>query len=126
MPPPDPRTLAQNRLLWSMLADLSAQIEWPVWYDVRCTLGKMCAEDWKHVITAGLERQQRMAQGIEGGMVLLGQSTRSMTKARFRELLELLRFFGDSRGVRWSAPKEYEEWQAMQQSLHPQATVGGS
>lgn len=87
------RSLDQNALLWPLLSDLSKQIEW---YGEH-----MAPEDWKHVMTAGLKKQ-RAVPGIDGGFVVLGQSTRQMKKAEFSDLIELIFSFGSERGVKWS------------------------
>lgn len=92
------RSQAQNDLMWSALTDLSRQVEWPV--DGRMT--RMDAEDWKHVMSAGLKRHQRIAAGIDGGFVLLGQSTRKLKVAEMAELITIIHAFGDERGVKWS------------------------
>ena len=93
-----PRSQAQNDLMWSALTDLSRQVEWPV--DGRMT--RMDAEDWKHVMSAGLKRHQRIAAGMDGGFVLLGQSTRKLKVAEMAELIQIIHAFGDERNVRWS------------------------
>lgn len=85
-----------------MLHDLSRQLTWPVWFEGRCEPVKMDAEDWKHVLTAGLEKSQRMAQGIEGGYVLLGQRTSKMSIKKMALLIELIKHFGDSHGIKWT------------------------
>ena len=91
------RTHEQNDKMWAMLTDISEQVEWPV-------DGKMqylSAEEWKDLLTSGLTTQQRIAQGIDGGFVLLGRHTSKMTKPQMRELIELIGFFGDRKGVVW-------------------------
>ena len=89
-----------NAKMWAMLHDVSAQVEWPV----DGVLQKLPAEDWKVILTAGLKRSQRIAQGIEGGIVVLGSRTSRMTQKRMSELIELIQFFGDSKQVQWSDP----------------------
>lgn len=98
------RTLDQNARMWAMLADLSDQVEWPV----NGRMGLLAKEDWKDVLTAALEHDQRIAQGIEGGFVILGRRTSRMNKRRMSDLIELIRHFGDSRGVQWSEPMDAE------------------
>ena len=92
------RSTAQNRLMWSILTDLAAQVVWPV--DGKTQ--KLDPEDWKHILSAGLKRHQRVAQGIDGGFVMLGQRTSKMTQAEMSELIELAYAFGAERGVQWS------------------------
>ena len=73
-----------------MLTDISQQVEW---HGVR-----LSPEDWKHVFTASL-KQQRAVPGLDGGFVVLGQSTSKMTKAEMSELQELMAAFGAEREV---------------------------
>jgi hypothetical protein len=62
----------------------------------------LAPEDVKHVLTAGLKRHQRMCRGIDGGLVILGQSTSRMTVAEMTDLITLGHSVGDERGVNWS------------------------
>lgn len=96
------RTSEQNDRMWAMLTDISQQVEWPV--DGK--LQKLIPEDWKHILSAGLKREQRVAQGVDGGFVILGQRTSKMTKRQLSDLLELIAAFGAERGVVWSEPEE--------------------
>lgn len=95
---PETRTTAQNRMLWSCLTDIAAQVQWPV--DGKTQ--KLDAEEWKHILSAGLKKHQRVAQGIEGGFVMLGQRTSRMTVAEMGDLITLAHAFGGERGVKWS------------------------
>ena len=93
------RSLEQNARLWAMLTDISRQVEW---YGRRLT-----PEEWKHVFTASLAKQD-VVPGIDGGFVVLGKSTSKMTKGEMAELQTLMEAFGAERGVRFTAP-EWEE-----------------
>lgn len=101
----DTRSLAQNRMLWACLNDISQQV---VWYG-----RKMDAESWKHVFSAAL-KQQETVPGINGGFVVLGQSTSKMRVSEMRDLIELIFAFGAEQGVRWKSDtwREYEQFQA--------------
>lgn len=92
------RTLDQNSKLWATLTDIARQVEWPV--DGK--MQRLEPEDWKHVLSAGLKKHQRVAQGIDGGFVILGQRTSRMTIMEMSELIELCHVFGAEHGVRWS------------------------
>lgn len=94
----DTRSLAQNRIMWSIMADLARQVEWPV--DGRTQ--KLSPDDWKEIITAGVRKGQRVAAGIEGGFVMLGARTSSMTKKELADVIECAYAFGAQRGVKWS------------------------
>jgi hypothetical protein len=89
------RSDEQNRRLWAMLHDISKQIAWHGQY--------LSEEDWKHIFTASLKKQ-RAVPGLDGGFVVLGQSTSSMTRAEMSDLIELLFAFGADKDVRWSDP----------------------
>ena len=95
---PETRSSAQNRRLWAMLRDVAGQVNWHG--------QKLADEDWKHVFSAALKRT-RVCPGIDGGFVVLGQSTSQMTRAEMSEMQELIEAFGAQHGVRFSAP-EYE------------------
>ena len=84
------RSLEQNALLWAFLTDISEQV---VWYGK-----KLAPEDWKHVFTAALKKTQ-VVPGLDGGFVVLGQSTSKMTKKEFSDLIELMNAFAAERGV---------------------------
>ena len=100
---PSTRSLEQNAKMWAMLQDLADQVPWPV----DGVEQKLTKEEWKAITTAGLRKTQRVAHGIEGGFVLLGESTSKMTVGEMRELVDFIDYFGSTRQppVRWSGPE---------------------
>lgn len=87
------RSLDQNALMWSLLGQISKQVDW---YGQ-----KLSSEDWKDVLTASL-RRTRVVPGIDAGtFVPLGMRTSQMTKEEISELLELIYAFGAERGVKF-------------------------
>jgi hypothetical protein len=94
---PETRSLLQNRRLWAMLTDISNQVDW---YG-----RKLTQEEWKHVFTASLSKQD-VVPGIDGGFVVLGKSTSKMTKAEMTELQELMAAFGAEKGVKFTATED--------------------
>jgi hypothetical protein len=80
-----------------VLTDIARQVEWPV--DGK--LQRLEPEDWKDILSAGLRKTQRVAQGIEGGFVMMGQRTSRMTIGDMSELIELAYAFGAEHGVVW-------------------------
>jgi len=92
------RSLAQNEKMWAVLTDISRQVQWPV----DGAMQFIEPEDWKHVLSAGLKRHQRVAQGVDGGFVILGQRTSQMSIGEMCELIELAQAFGVEHGVSWS------------------------
>jgi len=95
---PRTRSLAQNDMMWSILTDISRQVQ----FVVNGGLVTVEAEEVKDILTASLRRETRMAMGIDGGMVLLGQRTSRMTVREMKDLIELAYAFGNERGVEWS------------------------
>lgn len=91
------RSLEQNARMWAMLTDVSRQVDW---YG-----RKLSPEEWKHVFSASLKKQD-VVPGLDGGFVVLGISTSKMTIREIGELMELMEAFGAERGVRFSCPEE--------------------
>lgn len=96
------RSLDQNAKLWPMLTDVSRQCKLVV--DGEPV--KASPEDWKDVFTAALRRHQRVAKGIDGGLVFLGMRTSRMSKREFSDLIELIYAYGAEHGVEWSEPAQ--------------------
>lgn len=95
------RSLEQNALLWALLRDVARQVKW---YDRRLNV-----HDWKAMFTASLKKSD-VVPGLDGGFVVLGQSTSKMTKKEFSDLCELIYAFGEEHGVKWTEPyEEYED-----------------
>lgn len=97
---PEKRSYAQNRRLWAMLTDISAQVDW---YGQKLT-----AEEWKDVFSASLKRT-KVVPGLDGGFVVCGQSTSKMTKAEMCELQTLMEAFGVEKGVKFRAPEGWDD-----------------
>lgn len=95
------RSLEQNARMWSMLQEISEQVEW---YGAKLT-----PDDWKDVFSASL-RKARVVPTIDGdGFVPLGMRTSTMTKAEFGALMDLIEAFGAERGVVFKAPDNVAE-----------------
>jgi len=87
------RSLDQNALMWSLLGQISKQVDW---YGQ-----KLSSEDWKDVLTASL-RRTRVVPGIDAGsFVPLGMRTSQMSKAELAELIELIYAFGAEHSVQF-------------------------
>jgi hypothetical protein len=91
---PATRSLKQNARFWAMLDEISEQVDW---YG-----RKLTPEEWKHVFTAALKKQD-VVPGLDGGFVVLGQSTSNMSVAEMTELIELCTAFGTQQGVKFRA-----------------------
>jgi len=89
------RSGVQNALMWVLLQELSDQVTWHG--------QKLTAENWKDMCTAALKRQQ-VVPGIDGGFVVLGTSTRKMTKLEMAELIDFIYAFGSDHGVEFGEP----------------------
>lgn len=90
------RTLDQNAAQWPILEAFSQQLDWPV----NGERVKLPPEDWKDILTAAFQKELvRIAQGLDGGMVMLGMRTSKMGKKTFSEYLEFLNATAAMRGV---------------------------
>lgn len=85
------RTLEQNARMWVMLNEISLQVEW---YG-----RKLSSEDWKHIFSAALKKQDVVPNLDGSGFVILGQSTSKMSKKELGDLMELITAFGIEKGV---------------------------
>ena len=86
---PPKRSIAQNDLMWSLLAQLE-----PIdWYG-----NHLSKEEWKDVITASI-KQQRVVPGIDGGFVVCGSKTSKMSINEMNEVIEATYAFGATKGV---------------------------
>ena len=91
---PKTRSLEQNSRLWAMLTDISKHIDW---YG-----RKLSPEEWKHVFTAALIKQE-VVPSLDGtGFVVLGLSTSKMTTKEMSDLQELISAFGVEKGIEWT------------------------
>lgn len=82
------RSVQQNARLWAMLSDVSEQMEWAG--------KKRSPEAWKDIFTAAFRSAQHeldVVPGINGGFVLLGMHTSSMTVAEMGDLFILIEEF---------------------------------
>lgn len=90
------RNLDQNAAQWPILQAFSDQLQWPVNGKMVC----MTPDEWKDVLTAAFKREQiRMAMGLDGGLVMLGQRTSKFTVKQFSEWMEFLIATAVERGV---------------------------
>ena len=81
------RNLDQNAAQWPVLQAFSEQLEWPI----NGRMEKLTPEEWKDILTAAFRQEQpRIAQGLNGGMVLLGQRTSKFSVKEFSDWLEFL------------------------------------
>lgn len=91
------RTASQNSMLWPLLEQFAAQLEWPV----NGRLVRLSAEEWKDVLTAAFHSDRlRLASSLDGrGVVMLGLRTSRMGKREFSEFLEFILAAAAERGV---------------------------
>ena len=92
----DPRTLAQNRLMWALLNEVSAQLPWgpPGEVIVREP------EDWKCAFMKAAGHKLRFMPAIDGdGVVALGYRSSKLNKEEFSDLIETIYSQGLQRGV---------------------------
>ncbi len=90
------RNLEQNALLWVLLTAFSEQLKWPV----NGAMARLSPEEWKDILTAAFRNEsQRIAAGLNGGMVMLGMRTSQLSKSQFAEFIEFVQSVAADRGV---------------------------
>ena len=86
----------QNAAQWPILQAFSEQLQWPV----NGRMVTMTADEWKDVLSSAFRGEQaRLAMGLDGGVVMLGQRTSKFSKKEFSEWLEFLHATAADRGV---------------------------
>ena len=90
------RSLAQNSLMWVLLGQWADQKEWVV----NGFPAKLTAEEWKEILTAAFFRETvRLAQGLDGGTVMLGAKTSVFTDRQMTAFLEFIQAAATQHGV---------------------------
>jgi len=90
------RNLDQNAAQWPILQAFADQLQWPIngrneW---------LTPDEWKDILTCAFKRETvRVAMGLDGGMVMLGQRTSKFSKAQFGEWLEFLNATASMRDI---------------------------
>ena len=106
------RTIEQNAAQFSYLAGFSEQLLW----QVNGVMTKLDALEWKDILTCAFEGDvnPRLAQGFDGGVVMLGKRTSKFGKKKFSEWYEWLQTAAALKGVtpvykNTYNPKEYQK-----------------
>ena len=90
------RSTDQNAAQWPILQCFADQLKWPV----NGKLEKLSPEEWKDILTAAFRQESpRLAQGLDGGVVMLGQRTSKFGKREFSDWLDFLHATAALRGV---------------------------
>lgn len=90
------RSLDQNAAQWPILDAFAKHLQWPI----NGAMTTITAEDWKDILTCAFRNESpRVAAGLNGGMVLLGQRTSKFSKKEFSEWMEFLWSVAADRGV---------------------------
>lgn len=97
------RTLDANACMWATLADISKQLQWGHFHRGKRMFDFMPPESWKAVLTAAFQVEVDMADGIGGGVVMIGARTSQYSRKKMGDFLEFVHAFGNERDVRWSA-----------------------
>ncbi len=93
------RNLLQNAAQWPILQAFSKQLKWPV----NGEMVYLTDEEWKDLLSAAYKKETiRMAMGLDGGVVMLGQRTSKFSKKEFSDWLEYLHAVAAMRGVVFS------------------------
>jgi hypothetical protein len=99
------RTTDQNSAQWPILQAFSDQLVWPV----NGQMTRLTADEWKDILTAAYRQEvPRLAQGLNGGVVMLGQRTSKFKRNEWGAWMEFLNAVASDRGVKVPLPKSME------------------
>jgi hypothetical protein len=88
----DPRTLAQNRLMWALLTDIADQV-------THCG-ERWEPEDYKCAFMKAMGVKCKIMPALDGdGVVATGYRSSKLDKEKFSELIETLYEYGAKNGV---------------------------
>jgi hypothetical protein len=96
------RSTDQNAALWAMLSELADQLRWGG--------QQLTAEDFKLVMLDALRRERKDEMRIvpsydrTGFVNISPTSSSDLSHEEMRDLLTIIRAFGDQHGVEWSEP----------------------
>lgn len=93
------RSIPQNKRLWAMLGDISAQ---------KAHAGrKYSPETWKHLFMHALGREVQFVPALDGQTFIpIGQSSSDLSKVEMTDLIEFMFEWGARNDVKWSDPNE--------------------
>lgn len=101
------RSTDQNAAMWAMLSDLSRELRW---------YGQMLdAEEWKLVMLDALRRDRRDEMKLvpntdgTGFVSISGASSSDLEWEEMRDLLTIIRAFGDQHEIEWSVPRPKDD-----------------
>ena len=90
------RSLEANSLMWVLLTAFAEQLQWPV----NGKMVNLSPEEFKEILTAAFDQEEvRLASGLEGGVVMLGQRTSKYSTKKMSEFIEFLYATGTDRDV---------------------------
>jgi hypothetical protein len=97
------RSTDQNAAMWAMLGDIAEQLRWEGL--------KLDTEEWKLVFLDALRREHRdqmkLVPNIDrtGFVDISGKHSSDLSHEEMRDLLTIIKAFGDQHDVTWSAPE---------------------
>jgi hypothetical protein len=95
------RSLEQNAYLHVILGDVARQVVWHGQkYDV---------DTWKAFLMLSFGKEMMLMPGINGGLVPIPHKSSKLTVPEMNDFIAYVLAFGTDHGVRWTAPKRYEE-----------------
>ena len=90
------RTKEQNNKLHPMIRDIKTQVEW---------MGLATEKEWRQFF-CGIIQGQKPVPTPEGGIIMIGGSSRDLTKPEMSDAIEYMYAFGSERNVVWSEKSE--------------------
>ena len=86
------RTPKQNDKLHPLIRDVKTQVEW---------MNLITEDEWRQFFT-GIIQGQKPVPIPEGGIIMVGGSSRELKKKQMSDCIEYIYAFGSERQVKWS------------------------
>ena len=98
------RSISQNRKLHPMIRDIKTQVKW---------MGLATEKEWRQFF-CGIIQGQKPVPTPEGGIIMIGGSSKDLSKEQMSDCIEYMYAFGSERHVAWGEPSlqlysEYKE-----------------
>ena len=98
------RTPEQNNKLHPLIRDVKTQVEW---------MNLITEDEWRQFFT-GIIQGQKPVPIPEGGIIMVGGSSRELKKKQMSDCIEYIYAFGSERQVKWSEPSLKLYWDTQE------------
>ena len=105
------RSLEQNCAMWRILQAFADQLQWPV----NGGMVNLTADEYKEILSSAFHQENvRVAQGLNGGVVMLGKRTSKFGVREMSDFIEFITTASVERGIELDYEEHSDPWPRMQ------------